>query len=254
MAGQALMMTEEATREAWEEFSRTGDRDVRNKLVRRYYSLARMFAEKTYLRLGGSVALEELESAATLGLMDAVERFELKRRVKFETFCSQRIQGAILDEVRQQDHVPRVMRKKMQRLQRAQEQLARTMKCEPSERELAKAARLSVEEVRYVMVCMGRHTVSIDRRWQHGEKGDTVARADILQDERGPDPVRNFQVKELVELAKRYLNEMERNLLVMYYIDELTMREIGEVLDVSEARVSQIHSGILQRLRKKLAG
>ena len=164
--------------EVWMEYKKTGTEEIRNFLIERYLDIVRYTAERMHMRLPSEVDVEDLMSAGLFGLMDAIDAFDLERGVKFETYCAQRIRGAIFDELRAMDWVPRLVR-------------SRTAK---------------VEKAR----------------------------------------------KDLKVLITKGLSRAERLIVVLYYYEEMTMKEIGMTLDLSESRVSQMHSSILLRLKAQM--
>ena len=197
--------------------------------------------------------LDDLISAGIFGLIDALQAFDQSRGVKFETYCSPRIRGAILDELRSMDWVPRLVRSRGHKLGQATRSLEAELGRKPTQRELAKRMRLSRAEFRKLH--RDAHAVglvSLSRKWFETDSHKEVREIDVLQDKRSDDPFRVAQRRDLKELVTRGLSRAERLIIILYYFEEMTMKEIGETLDLSESRVSQMHSAVLERLKHQL--
>jgi len=199
------------------------------------------------------VDVDDLISAGIFGLMDAVNAFDLGRGVKFETYCVPRIRGAILDELRSMDWVPRLVRSRAHKLGEAARSLEAQLGRKATERELAETMRMSLREFRKLQRdAHATGVVSLSRKWFETDSNKDVREIDVLEDKRSEDPVRIAQRRDLKDLVTRGLSRAERLIIVLYYFEEMTMKEIGETLDLSESRVSQMHSAILGRLRHQL--
>jgi RNA polymerase sigma factor for flagellar operon FliA len=241
----------------WQEFERTRSEDVRNRLIEHYLPQVRATAERLKAKLPESVDINDLCSAGILGLMDAVNKFEPDRGNRFETYCSLRIRGAILDDLRQSDWVPRLVRNKAQRLTRAIDDLRVELDREPADDEIAERLNMPVGEFRDLQREVGEITmqVSLENRWnQSGNSGDPrrdMQPLEMLEDKRQQDPLRWLQRQEVRDLAVRGLSEKERIVINMYYFDCITMKEIGEYLGLSESRVCQIHTQAVKHLKSK---
>ena len=240
--------------ETWKNFkANPHSQDLRNDLIERYLPLVRYNGERIWARLPDGVELDDLVSAGVFGLMDAIESFDLARGVKFETYCVPRIRGAMLDELRTMDWVPRLVRSKASKLQVALKALETGAGRPPSDMELAEHMGLSVAEVERMRIeASAVNLVSLNRKWGDTDGNKDVQEADILADKRGEDPTRRMQKHDLMRLVTKGLNRSERLIMLLYYYEELTMKEIGMTLDLSESRVSQMHSSILNRLQLQL--
>ncbi len=228
--------------------------DLRNRLIEHYLPLVRYNAERIWTRLPQGVDLEDLVSAGTFGLLDAIEAFDLDRGVKFETYCVPRIRGAMLDELRTMDWVPRLVRSKASKLAEATKALESQLGRHPSEQELAEHLGISLDELEKLMVeASAVNVVSLNKKWYETDSYKDVREIDILEDKRGEDPTKRIQKSDLMRLVTKGLNRNERLIIILYYYEELTMKEIGATLDLSESRVSQMHSSIVQRLQEQLA-
>ena len=240
--------------QVWEAFKADQEnQDLRNRLVEQYLPLVKYNGERIWARLPEGVELDDLISAGVFGLMDAIDAFDMTRGVKFETYCVPRIRGAMLDELRTMDWVPRLVRSKASKLNEAVKTLeAKTGKA-PSVLELSAHMQLSVEECEKMMVeANAVGLISLDKKWYETDSYKDVREIDILEDKKGEDPTRRIQKADLMRLVTKGLNRNERLIIILYYYEELTMKEIGATLDLSESRVSQMHSSIVQRLQGQL--
>jgi RNA polymerase sigma factor for flagellar operon FliA len=229
------------------------NQDLRNRLMERYFPLVKYNGERIWQRLPDGVELDDLVSAGVFGLMDAIDAFDMTRGVKFETYCVPRIRGAMLDELRTMDWVPRLVRSKASKLSEATKQLEARLGRTPSEQELAQHMNLDVKELERMMVDANAvNLISLNKKWYETDSYKDVREIDILEDKKGEDPTRRIQRNDLMRLVTKGLNRNERLIIILYYYEELTMKEIGATLDLSESRVSQMHSSIVQRLQSQL--
>lgn len=226
---------------------------LRNRLVEQYMPLVRYNGERIWARLPEGVELDDLISAGIFGLMDAIDAFDMSRGVKFETYCVPRIRGAMLDELRTMDWVPRLVRSKASKLQEATKELETRHGRQPTEQELAEHMGLSIQELeKMILDANAVNLVSLNKKWYETDSYKDVREIDILEDKKGEDPTRRVQKNDLMRLVTKGLNRNERLIIILYYYEELTMKEIGATLDLSESRVSQMHSSIVQRLQSQL--
>ena len=246
--------TDEEVKKLWQEFkANPTSEELRNALVENYLHLVRYNAERIWSRLPDGVELDDLRSAGVFGLMDAIDAFDLSRGVKFETYCVPRIRGAILDELRTLDWVPRLVRSKASKLAEATSKLETKLGRHPTDRELAEHMEISVPELEKMKQDANAvNVISLDKKWYETDSYKDVREIDILEDKKGEDPTRRIQKKDLMRLVTKGLNRNERLIIILYYYEELTMREIGATLDLSESRVSQMHSSIMERLQEQL--
>lgn len=245
----------ETVQQWWENFARKGSDEIRNRLLEHYLPIVRYTAERLYAKLPDEVDLDDLISAGTFGMVDAINAFDLTRGVKFETYCAQRIRGAILDELRSMDWVPRLVRSRAHKLEAARSQLEMSLGRKPTERELAKKMRMNRADFHKLQRdARAVGLVSLSRKYFETDSSRDVREIDLLEDKRSEDPFLHFQSKDIKEWITRGLSRAERLIIILYYFEEMTMKEIGETLALSESRVSQMHSAILIRLKEHLAG
>ncbi len=240
-------------KKVWKKYKRAPNDELRNLLIESFLHIVRFNAERIHSKLPTEVDVEDLVSAGMFGLFDAIEAFDLERGVKFETYCSPRIRGAILDELRAMDWVPRLVRNRSQRVQTATKQLQSELGRLPSEKEIAD--RIGVSEVDFKRIARDGSAVSmtsLSRKAFSGDSSREVSEIDVLRDEKAINPVRELQKSDLKVLIQQGLTSTERLILMLYYYEQMTMKEIGLTLDLSESRVSQMHSAIVDRLRFQL--
>lgn len=244
---------DDALQAAWRSFKASSDETLRNQLMEHYLYLVRYNAERIGAKLPDEVDVDDLMSAGIFGLVDAIDAFELERGVKFETYCAPRIRGAILDELRNMDWVPRLVRHRAHQLDHATRALEVELGRLPSDDEIARRLKMTPAQFKKLMRdASAAAVVSLSRKLDDGDTSRDVHEIDVLPDERGIDPVLEAQKKDLRDLVTRGLSREERLIIVLYYYEEMTMKQIGDTLDLSESRVSQMHSAIIDSLREKL--
>lgn len=240
--------------EVWKEFKRDQtNQALRNRLIERYLPLVRYNAERVWAKLPEGVDLNDLISAGVFGLMDAIEAFDLDRGVKFETYCVPRIRGAMLDELRTMDWVPRLVRSKASKLEAARKEVEAEVGRPPTDAEVAAKLKLTAAEYdKLKSEASAVNLVSLNKKWYETDSYKDVREIDILEDIKGEDPTSSIQKRDVMKLVTKGLNRNERLIIILYYYEELTMKEIGSTLGLSESRVSQMHSSIVSRLKDQL--
>jgi RNA polymerase sigma factor for flagellar operon FliA len=249
----------EDVNELWRTFRRTGDQALRDRLILMYAPIVKYVAGRLGSGLPAHVDEGDLVSYGLLGLISAIERYDPDRDVKFETYAIARIKGSILDELRALDWVPRSVRSRARQIERAMAELEAKLGHAPSDEELAKKVGISVEELEDSLTDISRSSISaLDELWTiSGSGGDQVALIDTIEDTQGPEPQSAFaqtELREMVADAITSLPEREKLVITLYYYEDLTLREIGEVLGVTESRVSQLHTKAILRLKARLSG
>ena len=241
----ATIAASEDIQQLWADFKTDiSDQELRNRLIEIYLPLVKYNGERIWARLPEGVELDDLISAGVFGLMDAM---------KFETYCVPRIRGAMLDELRSMDWVPRLVRSKASKLNAALKRVEARLGRQPTEIELATDMELTVKELEKMIIDANAvNLISLNKKWYETDSYKDVREIDILEDKKGEDPTKRIQKNDLMRLVTKGLNRNERLIIILYYYEELTMKEIGATLDLSESRVSQMHSSIVQRLQNQL--
>ena len=240
--------------QVWQEYKADSTNEsLRNRLVERYLPVVKYNAQRVWARLPDGVELDDLISAGVFGLIDAINAFDLSRGVKFETYCVPRIRGAMLDELRATDWVPRLVRSKATKLAEAAKQLDDKHGRPPTEKELAERLGLTPQELEKMKLeANAVNLISLNKKWYETDSYKDVSEIDILEDKKGEDPTQRCRKTDLMRLVTKGLNKNERLIIILYYYEQLTMKEIGDTLNLSESRVSQMHSAIVQRLQEQL--
>jgi RNA polymerase sigma factor FliA len=242
---------ERRIQQTWARYKKEPTPQLRNALMEHYLPLVQRTAQRVHQKLPATVQVDDLFSAGVLGLMDAIEAFDTDRHVRFSTFSAVRIRGAILDELRSLDWVPRLVRSNSRKLEAATRELEAELGRTPSDEEMADRLELPIgayrdlaEDARAVMITSlaGRRP---DGREAEADSPDPGPLADL----RSVDPIDESQRRALKAAVTNGLSRAERLLVTLYYYENLTMREVGQVLDLSESRVSQMHTQIIKRLR-----
>ena len=239
--------------EVWKEFQATHSEAIRNFIVEKYLHLVRYNAERIYARLPDEVDIEDLMSVGLFGLMDAIDKYDLSREVKFETFCAPRISGAILDELRSMDWVPRLVRHRSGRVEGVRQKIEMELGRKATDDEIAERLQLDDEEFsKFRRDSKAVAVTSINRNCFNGDGNRELRELDVIKDGSQSSPVKLLQRRDLRELITKGLSRAERLIVILYYYEAMTMKEIGATLDLSESRVSQMHSSILQRLKAQM--
>jgi RNA polymerase sigma factor for flagellar operon FliA len=242
----------------WIEYRRTKDQKLRDRLILTYAPLVKYVAGRLGSGLPAHVDDEDLASYGLLGLIGAIERYDPGRDVKFETYAMGRIKGAIIDELRSLDWVPRSVRSKARQIERTIAELEAKLARAPTDEEIAGKLGVSEEELDDDLSQISRTSIAaLDELWTVSGGGDQVSLIDTIEDTSGPSPTTALDETELREAmadAIARLPEREKIVITLYYYEELTLREIGEVLGVTESRVSQLHTKAVLRLKARLSG
>lgn len=240
----------------WAVFKDTGDSDAREQLILSYSPLVKYVAGRLSSSLPQNVDTGDLISYGIFGLIDAIEKYDPARGIKFETYAIARIKGAIIDELRAMDWVPRSVRAKAREVEHAYVKLEGELKRVPEDCEVATELGISVKELQSIFSKLSyTSVVSFEELWVGGDRDDKPNIMGVIADEHAEDPVSMFEsveAKDILASAIERLPERERIVIALYYYEGLTLKEIGQVLGVTESRVSQLHTKAVLRLRARL--
>ena len=255
------MAAADQTQTLWQEYRKSKDQELRDRLILTYAPLVKFVAGRVGASLPAHVDEQDLVSYGLLGLIGAIERFDPSREIKFETFAMARIRGAIIDELRSLDWVPRSVRSRAREIERANVALEAELGRPPSEEEMADHLGLGVEEFRDELLEIANSSVlALDDLWTFADPeggGSQISVLDTIRDPNAADPETEAQTTELKDRladAIESLPERERLVVALYYYENLTLREIGEILGVTESRVSQLHTKAVLSLRSRFPG
>jgi len=246
-------------RDLWRRYKDEGDASARERLVVAYSPMVKFVAGRLGAGLPSHVDDADLISYGLMGLIGAIERFDPERGIKFETFAMTRIRGAIIDELRSLDWVPRSVRSRAREIEAAQAKLEHELQRAPSEAELAARLGISEDELQTSLLEIANSSVyALDELWTVSDSsGDQVSLLDTISDPRAEDPQESLastEIKDRLTDAISALPEREKLVIALYYYENLTLREIGEVLGVTESRISQLHTKAVLRLKSRLQG
>ena len=245
-------MNEKERTAVWEEYIKTRSPKLREKLIIEYVPLVKVVAGRMGMYLGYTVEYDDLTGYGIFGLIDAIDKFELTKGVKFETYASLRIRGSILDQIRKLDWIPRTLRQKQKKLDTAASHPERVLGRTPTSEELAEELQVSLEELdAMVNQTQVANLVSLDEYLEQGSevKAEEGNKAAFLQPEQ---VVERQDLKRLLAEAINELTEKEQKVIALYYYEEMTLKEISSILEVSESRVSQLHTKSLRKMKEKL--
>jgi len=250
-----VRLSDEEVQALWAAYGQKPDDAVRNKLAEHYLPIVKFTSERLHTKLPDEVDINDLYQDGFQGLLDAIASFDPGRGVKFETFCAARVRGAILDCLREKDWVPRLVRSRAHKLGEARQRLRVELGRDATDRELCDYMALDQEEYdRLVRDANAVGVVSLNRKCYETDTSKDVCEIDIVEDRRMDTPEEPLQVDDIKKLVTKGLSTNERLIVILYYYHEMTMKEIGAALQLSESRVSQMHSAIMARLRPMLEG
>jgi RNA polymerase sigma factor for flagellar operon FliA len=254
----AKQHAEAALRELWQEFKASGEGRLRERLILHYSPLVKYVAGRVGVGLPPNIEQADLVSYGIFGLIDAIEKFDLERAIKFETYAISRIKGAIIDELRAIDWIPRSVRYKAREVEKAYAALEAKLHRTPTESEVAGELGITLDELHTIFSQVSFvNVIALDELLNvGGERGDKLSLVDTLEDTRAEDPVEVFETEETKYLLSRAINtlpEREKIVVTLYYYEGLTLAEIGQVLGVTESRICQMHTKAVLQLRAKLA-
>lgn len=236
----------------WKQYSETKCHSIREKLILEYSPLVKYVAGRLSIYFGNNVDYEDLLSYGIFGLIDAIDKFDLTKGVKFETYASLRIRGAIIDSIRQLDWVPRTLRQKSKELEKAYQELENQLGRQPEDIEVAEKLNISLQEFHKILNDVNvSHLLSLDEVLEQNHESSMGFTSD--NQFISPDQYAECnEMKEILAEAIDKLSEKEKTVVTLYYFEELTLKEISAIMKVSESRISQLHSKAVTKLRTKL--
>jgi RNA polymerase sigma factor FliA len=254
-AGQGKVSQDPEVVALWEGYKSNGDQPSRERLILQYSPLVKYVAGRVSVGLPATIEHADLVSYGMFGLIDAIEKFDLGKGVKFETYAISRIKGAIIDELRSIDWIPRSVRSKARDVEKALTALEVRLRRTPTEDELAEELGMGLKELRQVLTQVSLvSVVALDESFG-GEDADRQALVDTLQDPKAADPESTYEdveVRAMLAEALNRMSEREKTVLVLYYFEGMTLAQIGQVLGVTESRVCQMHTKAVLGLRAKM--
>ncbi len=240
----------------WREYRATKKQDIRSYLVEKYSPLVKHVAGRVAIGMPQNVEFDDLVSYGVFGLLDAIEKFDPEREIKFKTYAMTRIRGSIFDESRSVDWIPRSIRQKAKQLEQVIGMLENKEGKTVEDEDIAKELGLSVDEYASLLTKLsGTSLVSLNDIWFLGDENDEVSFMETLESPANMNPdviIEKEEIKNIIVEAIKTLPEKEKKVIVLYYYEDLTLKEIGEVLEVTESRISQLHTKAVMRLRSKL--
>ena len=238
------------TDELWRKYARTKDRNIRQLLIEEYIGLVKIVAGRMYNFYGSKIEYEDLVGFGVMGLIDSIERFDISKNIKFETYAQIRIKGTIIDNIRKLDWIPRTLRKKSKDIQNGMISLENRLGRTPTKEELSEFLCISVNELESILADTTNFNIaSLEDLLVN--KGEYY----INNDKDINTPERYFEKKEIIETLGRIIDELKDNekiVISLYYYEELTYKEIGHIMELSESRISQIHSKAILNIKNKL--
>ncbi|MCQ2247457.1 MAG: RNA polymerase sigma factor WhiG [Treponema sp.] len=254
MAVQDLDENEE--NELWREYKKTKSVAIRDRLIRQYMPLVKWVAGRISTGMPDSVEFDDLVGFGQFGLLDAINKFDVDKNVKFKTYATTRIRGAIFDELRELDWVPRSVRQKSREIEETIVDLEARLGRTATDSEIAKAMNLTESEYQStIMKVSGTSVLSLNDVWHSGDDSEHISIVDSLEAPNSLNPDVIVEREEIRRVIIEAINELPKNeklVIVLYYHEDLSFKEIGKVLDVSESRISQLHTKANLRLRAKL--
>ncbi|HAK44865.1 MAG TPA: RNA polymerase sigma factor WhiG [Spirochaeta sp.] len=242
--------------ELWAMYKKSREPAIRDAFVKQYAPLVKYVAGKVAVGMPHNIEFDDLVGYGVFGLFDAIEKFDPDKHVKFKTYAVTRIRGAIFDELRSIDWVPRSVRQKSREVEDAVHRLESSLGRAVSDNEIANEMGLNMQDYqKTILKISGTSILSLNDVWYTGEDNDKVSIVDSIESPQGLNPdiiVEKDEIKRVIIEAINELPEKEKKVLVLYYYEDLTLKEIGKVLEVTESRVSQLHTKAIMRLRAKL--
>jgi RNA polymerase sigma factor FliA len=250
------MPEQKTEEELWQEYRKTRDPKIREAFIKQYAPLVKYVAGRVAVGMPNNVEFDDLVGFGVFGLIDAIEKYDTEKNVKFKTYAVTRIRGAIFDELRLIDWVPRSVRQKTREVETTISSLEAQLGRTASDQEIASAMGLDESEyMKVIQKISGTSIISLNDLWYSGDENDKVSIGDSIESPSSLNPdvmVVNEEIRRVIVDAINELPEKEKKILVLYYYEDLTLKDIGRVLQVTESRVSQLHTKAVLHLRSKL--
>lgn len=245
-------MNEAVRRKLWEDYSRLKTPEIREKIILEYAPLVKVVAGRLSMYLGYSVEYDDMVSYGVFGLIDAIDKFDMTKEVKFETYASLRIRGAILDQIRKMDWIPRTIRQRQKQIDTAMKEIEQSTGREARDEEIAAKLGISEDEfLEWQSQMKVNNIVSLNEYVEQGS--DIPSDKNTTGGFESPESViEKSELKEVLADALELLTEKEKKVVLLYYYEELTLKEISNILEVSESRISQLHTKALQKMKSKM--
>lgn len=246
-------MDEAGRNKLWDEYLKNKRQETREKIILEYAPLVKVVSGRLSMYLGYNVEYEDLVSYGIFGLIDAIDKFDPKKAVKFETYASLRIRGAILDQIRKMDWIPRTIRQKQKRIDTVIKEIEISNGRNATDDEIAEGLGITGDEyIEWQSQMKITNVVSLNEYMEQGAEVPNEAKVTSAKFDAPEDVVAQNELKETLKDSLELLTEKERKVILLYYYEELTLKEISNVLEVSESRVSQLHTRALQKMKEKL--
>lgn len=240
----------------WKEYKEEGNAQARETIIKEYLGLVKFITGRMAMNSPPQVEEDDLIGWGVLGLLDAVERFDLEQNVNFETYASVRIRGHIIDQIRSLDWAPRSLRQKARQMSQASARLRDELGREPTEAELASELEMTDDEVFQLKTEIhGAYVLSLDTAISSEDEPGETTLGQVTSDASAPSPEDSINRKEVEQQLAKVIEQLptdERQVITLYYYEELTLKEIGEVLSLSESRICQIHRAVIRKLERRL--
>lgn len=251
----AARAQEEEDQKLWHQYKESRDQRIKDSLIMKYASFVKYVAGRIAVNLPSNVEFDDLVSYGILGLIDAIDKYDPERKVKFKTYAKTRIRGAIFDELRVLDWTPRSIRQKARKLEKAYAKLEGKLGRDATDEEIAEFLKIDISELHKLFDETKKSLLlSLDEIFYDDEEGSS--RFDFVENQKSDNPqtkIEEAEAKRILADAIAKLSERERMVITLYYYEDLTSKEIGKILGVSDSRVSQLHTKAILRLRGRLA-
>lgn len=246
-------MDEAGRKKLWDDYERTKSHELREKIILEYAPLVKVVSGRLSMYLGYNVEYDDLVSYGIFGLIDAIDKFDTRKAVKFETYASLRIRGAILDQIRKMDWIPRTIRQRQKKIEAVIRDVEAATGHNASDEEIALGLGITGDEyLEWQSQMKITNVISLNEYMEQGSEISGDAKATSGHFDVPEDVTLKQELKEILKEALELLTEKEKKVILLYYYEELTLKEISNILEVTESRISQLHTRALQKMKEKL--